>query len=148
MKKFVFQQCIFFMLFFVTIFVFSCSKKNSTEPEQKYEIGKNYYTTDIDGDDREYYVHVPTNYNSGIATPVVFMLHGTSGDGEKFYDGSGWKEVGETENILTVFPSSWRYRIIVDGQTGITTKWNSLPAEWTFSPGEIPRDDIKFLRTV
>ncbi|MBK6821839.1 MAG: hypothetical protein IPO72_00480 [Saprospiraceae bacterium] len=35
--------------------------------------------------------------------PIVFMLHGTSQDGELFYDNSGWKELGEQENFITVF---------------------------------------------
>lgn len=37
------------------------------------------------------------------------MLHGTSGDGLKFYNISGWKELVEEENFITVFPSalSW-----------------------------------------
>ena len=76
------------------------------------------------------------------------MLHGTSGDGEKFYNISGWKEVGEAENILTVFPSSWHHCIISDGQVQNTTKWNSQPSEFTYCTGEQPKDDIKFLRTV
>ena len=27
-----------------------------------------------------------------MASPVAFMFHGTGGDGEKFYNISGWKE--------------------------------------------------------
>ncbi|MGH7598235.1 MAG: dienelactone hydrolase family protein [bacterium] len=83
-----------------------------------------------------------------MPTPVVFMLHGTSGDGEKFYNISGWKEVGEAENILTVYPSSWQYCIIEDGQMTNTTKWNIYPGSFSYYAGQVPRDDIKFLRQI
>ena len=135
-----------FLTFTALILLFSC-KKDTNDPSG-YVVGKNKFILKIDGDDREYYVHVPEGYKSNAATPVVFMLHGTSGDGEKFYNISGWKEVGETDNIITVFPSSWRYCIITQGQQETTTKWNSQPAEWTFCAGQTPRDDIKFFKSI
>lgn len=139
-----------FLAFCSSVLYTGCKKEgstNSTTPPG-YVAGKNRFTTTVDGDIREYYVHVPAGYSAARATPVVFMLHGTGGDGEKFWQISGWKEVGETENILTVFPSSWRYCIIDDGVQKTTTKWNSQPAEWTFCAGETPRDDVKFLTTI
>ena len=113
-----------------------------------FVIGKNRFTTQVNGDTREYYVHVPKSYNKSMPVPVVFMLHGTSGDGLKFYNISGWKEVGEAENILTVYPSSWRHCIIEDGQRLNTTKWNIYPGNFAYCPGEVPKDDIKFLNQV
>ncbi len=111
--------------------------------------GKNKFTTRVDGDDREYIVHVPQGYNLTSPTKVVFMLHGTSQTGETMYDKCGWKEVGEDENILTVFPTSWKYCINVPTGTRATTKWNTPPdAEFTFCAAETPRDDIKFLRKI
>jgi polyhydroxybutyrate depolymerase len=127
---------------------FSCSKTTNETLTPSSVKGKNRFTIKIDGDEREYYVHVPQSYTGTSAVPVVFMLHGTSGDGEKFYNNSGWKEVGEDENIITVFPSSWRYCIIDEGVQKNTTKWNTVPAEWVFCAGQIPRNDIKFLTTI
>lgn len=123
-----------------------CQRNEVTPAEIQY--GKNRFTTDVDGYTREYYVHVPAGYNAKNALPVVFMLHGTSGDGEKFYNISGWKEVGEQEDILTVFPSSWHHCIVEDGEVLNTTKWNIYPGAFTYCPGEQPLDDIKFLRQV
>ena len=135
----------------VCLVFLSCDKKKVECCDViQYETGKNRFTLSVDGEEREFYVHVPTSYTGSSNFPVVFMLHGTSGDGEKFYDGSGWKELGESENILTVFPSSGRYCIIdpVDGQK-TTTKWNITPdAEWVFCAGEKPKDDIKFLKAI
>lgn len=124
--------------------------KNNPAPASNgsYVVGKNRFTTNVNGDTREYYVHVPKSYNKNTPTPVVFMLHGTSGDGLKFYNISGWKEVGETENIITVYPSSWRHCIIEDGARKNTTKWNIFPGSFEYCPGEVPKDDIKFLNQV
>jgi len=109
--------------------------------------GKNRFLTVVDGDAREYFVHVPNSYDGVTRVPVVFMLHGTSGNGEKFYNESGWVEVSEDENIITVFPSSWRYCIVDNGVLKTTTKWNTTPdAEWVFCAGQTPRNDIKFFK--
>jgi polyhydroxybutyrate depolymerase len=117
-----------------------------------YTKGKNRYTIVSDSVEREYWVHVPSDYDSVVATPLVFMLHGTGGNGEKFYDNSGWKELGEEENFISVFPSAFRYKIydLEDGTNKNTTKWNTKPdaAGWVFQPGERGRDDIKFFRDI
>jgi len=140
------------LIYLLTIFIFGCQTDdmsvNSDPAAREYDIGKNRYTLTIAGDVREYYVHVPSIYDPNQPTPVVFMLHGTSGDGEKFYNISGWKEVGEAENILTVYPSSWRYCIIDDGQVKNTTKWTVYPGSFEYCSGEIPRDDIHFLKQI
>lgn len=100
----------------------------------------------VDGIDREYILHIPASYSGTTSVPLVFMLHGTSGDGEKMYNISGWAELSDKEGFIAVFPSSLRYRID-DGELKSTTKWNTTPdAEWTFQPGETGYDDIKFLR--
>lgn len=139
-----------FAIIVIIPLLWSCAKEESTSPKTvtDFKIGKNRFTTTIDGDEREYFVHIPANYTAKTAMPVVLMLHGTSGDGDKFYAISGWKEVGETEGIITVFPSSKSYCIIDDGVQKNTTKWNSQPAEWKFCAGQKPGDDIKFLTTV
>jgi polyhydroxybutyrate depolymerase len=126
--------------------------KNNSQPAPanngSYIVGKNRLTTVVNGDTREYYVSVPRSYDKSKAVPVVFMLHGTSGDGLKYYNISGWKEVGETENIITVYPSSWHHCIIEDGVRKNTTKWNIYPGSFEYCPGEVPKDDIKFLSQV
>lgn len=127
----------------------ACQKnEDPAEPNPAITYGKNVFTLKVDGNDREYLVHVPKGYDGKTARPVVIMLHGTSGDGEKMYTISGWKEVGETENILTVYPSSLKPCIIDDGAVKSITKWNSQPAEWQYCANENPPDDIKFFRAM
>ena len=123
-----------------------------SEDENQLEIvlGKNHFTTVIDGDMREYNVHVPAGYDGSNEFPVVFMLHGGSGSGDQTYNDSGWKELGEEENILSVFPTSWKYCWIKQsgGIRNDNTRWNSFPGIFEFCDGENPRDDVKFLRQV
>jgi poly(3-hydroxybutyrate) depolymerase len=139
----------FFLILFAAILLTSSCKEDDPIDAGDYVKGRNRYTITLESTEREYYVHVPEGYTGDTKTPVVFMLHGTSGNGLDMYDRSGWTEVGETENILTVFPSSLRYCIIdpVEGQKN-TTKWNAQPVEWTFCQNETPRDDIRFLTAI
>ena len=130
----------------ITLILLACN--DDDEPPNDYTIGKNLFTTMVDGDEREYFVHVPTGYNENNTSPVVFMLHGYTGFGEKFYDISGWKELGEIENILTVYPSSWKYCYIENEKERNSTFWNVYPPIFKYCNDEIPRDDIKFLRQI
>lgn len=138
------------LLFHWFILLNSCQKEDSKgNSSSGVSKGKIRFTPVVDGVAREYYVHVPESYSGTTAVPMVFMLHGTSGNGNDMYDRSGWKEVGEEQNILTVYPSSLRYCINDNGEIKNTTKWNTPPdAEWIFCPGQNPRDDIKFLTEV
>ena len=105
--------------------------------------------TFVDGENREYYVHIPASYDGLQAVPMVFMLHGTGGDGDVMYVNSGWVELAEKEGFIAVFPSSLRYKIFDHDGNKTTTKWNTTPdTEFIFQPGETGKDDIKFLRIV
>ncbi len=126
----------------------SLSNCYKNKPEKPFVTGKNRFTVPVDGDTREYYVHVPAGYNATAAFPVVIMLHGSGGNGEKFYNISGWKELGETENILTVFPSSFQYPCVLDDgvQKHNAEKWTSY--DLALCAGGSFRDDVKFLSKV
>jgi polyhydroxybutyrate depolymerase len=126
----------------------SCKNKNDKPPVKSFTAGKNRFTTSVDGDTREYYVHVPASYNATAPFPVVIMLHGSGGNGEKFYNISGWKEVGEVQNILTVFPSSYQYPCVFDDgiQKHNAEKWSSYDLE--LCSGGTPKNDVKFLSQV
>ena len=138
------KYLLFYCLLIVVLF-YNCSGDEVKQDD--VTLGKNYFTSIVDGDTREYYVHVPLGYNENSPIPVVFMLHGGSADGEITYKNSGWKEMGEMENFISVFPTAWGYCWIKrSGVVKDSTKWNSLPGLFTFCDGEKPRDDVKFLR--
>jgi poly(3-hydroxybutyrate) depolymerase len=139
----------FTLLVFTATIVSKCYRgKNDKDIVKPGTPGKKRFTIVTDGITREYYVHVPLGYNNKTPIPVVFMLHGSGGNGEKFYNISGWKEVGEAQNILTVFPSSLQYACVLDD--GIkkhnAEKWNCYDLE--LCNGDTPADDVKFLSQV
>lgn len=134
----------FWGLMLFSLLSMACQK--SQEPILDFKPGKNRFTLTSEGVEREYFVHVPTGYQSSVATPVVIMFHGGGQNGELFYNISGWKEVGETENILTVYPSALTYCVQEDGQTQMSTKWNGFPGGSSFCPNAKPKDDLRFMR--
>lgn len=128
------------LVFITSLSIFSCKKDNSVT----FTEGKHRITINVDNVSREFYVHIPNNYNNSVNYPVVIMCHGTGGDGLKFYNISGWKDVGDMEGIITVFPSSGEYCIIENGVQNNTSKWNA-PGSFDFCSGVVPLNDQKFM---
>jgi polyhydroxybutyrate depolymerase len=86
----------------------------------------------VDGVSREVVLHVPASVDGSRAVPVVFMLHGTSGDGQRFYTISGWVEKADATGFIAVFPSALSYclgddddhdGVIRPDEFTVTTKW-------------------------
>jgi polyhydroxybutyrate depolymerase len=105
----------------------------------------------LDGVKREFIVHKPTGAVPAGGYPIVMMLHGTTGDGEKFYNISGWKELGEKEKILTIYPSSLSFCVIGDlGFKVNETKWNNGDLQENKCPNLVQdfKDDVKFIKKV
>lgn len=94
---------------------------------------------------RHFIVYKPA-VNSSDLLPVVFMFHGTSGNGERFYNISGWKEKADKEGFIAVFPSALRYRIEEEGIIKNTTKWNDGRLPTIASEGQSVKDDVLFFR--
>ena len=77
-------------------------------------------------------VYVPEGAQD-VHAPVVFMLHGTSGDGQRFFEVSGWKEKADAEGMIVVFPDALVHCYFDDengdgdfvdpGERKVTTKW-------------------------
>ncbi|MFZ1256134.1 MAG: T9SS type A sorting domain-containing protein [Saprospiraceae bacterium] len=102
----------------------------------------------LDGHVRECIIVKPSTAPPVGGYPVVFMLHGTSGDGEKFYNISGWKELGQAENFITVFPSSLSWCFVEDGIEKHNTRWvnGNVTENPCAGPPQDYIDDIKFLK--
>jgi polyhydroxybutyrate depolymerase len=100
------------------------------------------------GLERSFIVHHPSNVSADQADPlpVVFMFHGSSGNGEKFFRISGWVPKAETEGFLAVFPDGLSYCIEEEGRQKQTTKWNDGKlASYVCEGQELP-DDVQFVR--
>lgn len=69
----------------------------------------------VAGQVRRYIVHRSWGSLAKAASPVVFMLHGTSGSGGEFFQTSGWREKADAEGFIAVFPSALRHCYLDDG---------------------------------
>lgn len=79
-------------------------------------------------------VYVPELARGAVA-PVVFMLHGSSGDGQRFYEISGWKEKADSDGMIVVFPDALVHCYHEDenldgdyddaGERKVTSKWSA-----------------------
>lgn len=134
----------------LSLWLAGCGDDKNPTHSHDFTVGKNRFTLEQAGSTREYYVHVPTGYDGHHAVPLVLMLHGTNQSGEQFYNISGWKDVGESEGILTAYPTARVNCVIEDGATETLTKWNSYPDNggWSFCAGVTPPDDEGFLRAL
>ena len=63
-------------------------------------------TVEIAGTQRTYIVHLPKGHDAKIKVPVVFMFHGGGGVGLKYFNTSQWKETGNTNGFISVFPTA------------------------------------------
>jgi predicted esterase len=102
----------------------------------------------FEGRSREFIVSVPTKQPPQGGYPLVFMLHGSGGDKNVFYNHKGWKELGQQENFVTVFPSALRWCSIEDGNNRLITRFVCGHLLDSICPSEIPRliDDVAFLK--
>lgn len=128
------------------VFSLSSCDKATADPDPDFTTGKNNFTLTIDGVVREYVVHIPAVYTGTTAVPVVIFCHGGGQTGEQFYNIAGWKEVGDTANIITVYPTALTYCVTEDGNTQTSTKWNNYAGGSEFCPGQRLQDDVKFMQ--
>jgi polyhydroxybutyrate depolymerase len=105
-----------------------------------YAPGVNCRTVEVDGHPRQYLVYVPARTRP--RAPVVFMYHGSSGDGERFLRISGWREQADRTGLVAVFPTGLRYRMLDTGRR--ITKWNEYglaeDVDLTDKPPGYPED--------
>jgi poly(3-hydroxybutyrate) depolymerase len=122
-----------------------------------YRTGVNCRFVDVDGQRRRFEVYVPRHRPvTGPLRPVVFMFHGSSGTGEQFLKGSGWREQADATGLVAVFPTGLRYRVLDSGR--LSTKWNSFdladevdlderPAGYP-DDAPFPADDVGFVDSI
>ena len=128
--------------------LFSCNNDNDVTNMVDANIpviNKQYFQITVNGDQREYIVYVPSSYDDDNTYPVVFHLHGGSGDGEKHYNISGWNDPAETNNFLVVYPTAWAYDLNNNGcSNAVVTRWNSYKLLDEVCSGAIIKDEITF----
>ena len=86
-----------------------------------------------DGENRSYFLHLPPQYDGSTKLPVVLVLHGL-GDSANNMQNTGFKELGNVEGFISVYPQGL--------ESPIGSAWNngSNISILGFAP-----DDIGFL---
>ncbi|HEV8359299.1 MAG TPA: prolyl oligopeptidase family serine peptidase, partial [Candidatus Thermoplasmatota archaeon] len=96
--------------------------------------GRLQRTVTVDGLERAFVVHVPQQVTGGTDVPVVFMLHGTGGNGSEYYVRSQWVEQADEDGLIAVFPTAATFCYAEDddgdgtigqGEYRIGTKWSA-----------------------
>jgi polyhydroxybutyrate depolymerase len=121
-------------------------KKDSQEPTPTEEKRIDHTIT-VEGVTRSFIVYQPPNSLPGEKLPLVFMFHGSGGNGEKFYNISGWKEKAAKEKFYAVFPSALAYCTVnANDTTNTATHWASYEFDAGLCPGQTVKDDVLFVR--
>jgi polyhydroxybutyrate depolymerase len=97
-------------------------KRENIEDKHHLIAGDHTFTLDFQGEQRRYQLHIPENYQSNQATPMVISLHGGGGNmryqaTDEYY---GWISKSEQAGFIAVFPNGYsRFR---DGKLAT---WNA-----------------------
>lgn len=115
--------------------------------------GSNCRSFRFGGTERRYVAYVSTRAQRRMRArkrvPVVTMLHGATGTGERFLAISGWREKADQEGLIAVFPSSRAYLVDEDGNRRRSTRWAAYKLEDEIDERVVPpADDVGFLRRV
>lgn len=96
---------------------------------------KTVHRITVAGQAREFIVYLPWKAQApGVRMPAVLMLHGASGDGERFFTNSGWREKADAEGMVVVFPTALVHCLFNDanrngtteaGEVEVGTRWAS-----------------------
>ncbi len=83
-----------------------------------------------DGIERSYLVYAPSGWAPGTSLPLVFVLHGTTQDGQRIMDISSFNDLAEQHQFIAVYPD------------GLQASWG------TGLPGASTADDLGFLEAL
>ncbi|MBV6394869.1 MAG: hypothetical protein HFACDABA_00439 [Anaerolineales bacterium] len=122
------------------------SKSQAGAASLNFSQGRNDYTITVDDTPREFIIYVPSGYDPNIATPLLFMFHGSNQSGNIMYENTDWVNKAEEETILVVFPTSWEYPLLTE--PGVHEKWNTFSMKDEVVEGTELKDDVKFTRTM
>jgi poly(3-hydroxybutyrate) depolymerase len=107
----------------------------------------------IDGIEREFILYIPQSSNHLSKVPLVFMLHGSSGTGKKFYNISGWNKLADQEGFIVCYPTALEYPVVKqkannpdDYKIRMSTKWASPSIIDDLKPGTELIDEVPFFR--
>ncbi len=108
----------------LSLLVGGCGSEGSSGPAPMSR-----YTLEHDGIEREYFVFLPSVYDSRETLPVVFFLHGYGGSatGTEAEATNGLTKYGEEFAYVMVFPqSTWFMADAASGERWEVSSWNHI----------------------
>ena len=110
-----------------------------------FVTGRNDYIITVDDTPRKFIVYVPGGYDPNHPTLVVIIYHSSNHNGEELYNNSTWVAKAEQENIIVVFPTSWKY--LLTSSNRVEAKWYDVVMEAT-EPTVKFKDDVHFTKVI
>ncbi len=81
-------------------------------------------TLTFDGLERTYLIHVPASYDPQTPVPLLLMLHGRGGDGERISALTSFSNLANEKNFIVLYPdgldNQWNYVKDVPGYSSMT----------------------------
>ncbi len=111
-----------YLLFLTLCFFASCSKEfNDPKGGTGCTLGSDASSIQFDGQERQYLIHIPSTYDSTLATPLLLNFHGFGGQADYFRNETDMVNLSDNENFILVYPQG----TCLDG----SAHWNpSLPS--------------------
>jgi polyhydroxybutyrate depolymerase len=115
--------------------------------------GKSTGSIDVGGHKRTYVQYVAPSVDGSKKVPLVIMLHGTGGTGDKYYGLTSWVDLAKSQGFIAVFPDAFTYCYYGDENfNGIKDKGEfKLDSKWTdgnLGSADQPLCDAKDLTNV
>ncbi|MFZ1703973.1 MAG: dienelactone hydrolase family protein [Saprospiraceae bacterium] len=136
----------FFIFIGFLLFTGCTASSNQFDPFVYGKVRKTIYS---EGEEREYFLHIPSSYIGSKALPVVIVLHNSGSSGEQFYNESGWSKLCEKESIFGVFPTAKTYCTDINGISQNRSFWHVSPvADPPFCNGNLLRNDVLMMQNL
>ncbi len=107
-------------------FIVNCAGKT-------YQAGDHKMSVNVDGKNRTFIMHVPSQYKGDKAVPLVVDYHPIGGSGQGQLSGTTYKSLTDQEGVISLYP---------DGTSGKSM----MGAGWNVGPCCSFDDDVKFSR--
>lgn len=101
-----------------------------------------YREITVDGRSRQYILHVPGQRAPAAPLPLVIVLHGTYGTGEKMQEQLGFDAHADARGFLVAYPDAFRKSRL----RARTTRWND--GRGTLESSALGIDDVRFIQAM
>ena len=140
-KLFKFILFVVIIIFLVKIFI---PKKVDIPTQPGQDV---IYHTNINGQDRQYTVYVPSTYDKETPTELIFVFHGGGSNNVNIENSVGYNEQAESGGFLVVYPLGSAENASSTEPKNQKASWNGGPVTGGYAYGQ-KVDDVKFVRKI